>query len=541
MSQRKERLFIAGLLLLYIASVVVNLGYFELAGEEPRRAIISLEMLESGDYLKPTQMGWDYYNKPVLFNWILCGFIHLSSSSSEFVLRMPSFLFFLSWAFAHYWISKKFFPKHIALLSVFFMLTSAEMFFYGLANGAEIDIFYSFIVYLQAISMFHFFLKKNWNMLYLLSYFFCAVGFLTKGFPSLIFQALTLVAICHYAKSIKILWRPAHLLGVLLFLVLTGIYFFLYSQYNSPQWLRINLLNESLIKSAIGERSNKVFDKAIDYPFLLFKLVAPWALVLLFLRKSVWREALKNPFVRFSFLFIVYNIWVYWLTGQPKARYVYMFVPFACTIFSFIYLEVSKKNSFRFDKALKYLGAIFILVLAGVIALPFFQAVPSTPVVLSSIALIILLYFYFGSSENRVWLFITGIVLCRLIYASIFIPLQYETVANYSRNTKKAAEKLHSESLTFWAPPREFNIAINSRIYSKIFDTIAQPPILHAQVPYYYYKHTGHLIYYDTSLVKGKYYLSFESDIKNLQIDSIFSFENTKEPGRLVIYQLKNL
>lgn len=397
MPQKKERFLIAGLVLLYIASVLINLGYFELAGEEPRRAIISLEMLTWGSYFKPTQMGWDYYNKPVLFNWILCGFMKLTNASSEFVLRLPSFLFFLLWAFCHYRVSKRFFPKNIALLSSLFMLTSAEIFFYGLANGAEIDIFYSFIVYLQAIALFHFFLKKDWNRLYLISYFFCAIGFLTKGFPSLVFQALTLIAICHYAKSIKVLFRPAHLLGILVFFVLTGVYFFIYSQYNSPQRLLINLLNESLIKSGIGERSNKLFDKAIGYPFLLLKLVAPWSLLLLFLRKGIWREAVKNPFVRFSFLFIIYNIWVYWLTGQPKARYVYMFVPFACTILSFIYWEVSKRNSVRLNKILKYLGVVFGLVLLAIIALPFFEPVSSTLIFLMSIALIVFFILLFSN------------------------------------------------------------------------------------------------------------------------------------------------
>ncbi len=144
MPSKKEPLLIAGLILLYILSVIINLGYFELAGEEPRRAIISLEMLASGKYFKPTQLGWDYYNKPVLFNWILCGFMTLTNSSSEFVLRLPSLLFFLAWAFCHYRLTKRFLPKNIALLSSFFMLTTAEIFFYGLANGAEIDIFYSF-------------------------------------------------------------------------------------------------------------------------------------------------------------------------------------------------------------------------------------------------------------------------------------------------------------------------------------------------------------------------------------------------------------
>ena len=538
MPSKKEQLLIAGLIVLYILSVTINLGYFELAGEEPRRAIISLEMLKSGNYFKPTQMGWDYYNKPVLFNWILCGFMGLTNSSSEFTLRIPSLVFFLAWAFCHYGISKKFLPKNIALLSGFFMLTSADIFFYGLANGAEIDIFYSFVVYLQAISVFYFFIRKDWSKLYVISYLCCAIGFLTKGFPSLVFQVLTLVSICHYSKSIKVLWRPAHLLGIFGFFFLVGTYFFFYSKHNSPQRLLVNLLNESLIKSGVGEYSNQLFEKAVEYPFLLFKLLAPWSLLFLFFNKAIWKEAIKNPFVKFSFLFIVYNIWVYWLTGQPKARYVYMFVPFGVTILSFAYWQVSKANNFLLDKSLKYLGTIFLLILLAVLMLPFFAAVPSFLVFLLSIFLFIFLFFYFRISVNRIWLFIAGVILCRLVYSSLFIPIQHEKNATYGRNIKKAAEKLHLEPITFWAPPTQYPIAINSKVYFKKFDAILAPPVLYAQVPYYYYKYTGHLVYYDTALVRGKNYLSFQSDVSNAKIDSIFSFENRKQPGRLIFYRL---
>jgi len=539
MPSKKEQLLIAGLIILYILSVIINLGYFELAGEEPRRAIISLEMLKSGNYFRPTQMGWDYYNKPVLFNWILCGVMILTNSSSEFTLRIPSLLFFLAWAYCHYRITKKFLAKHIALLSSFFMLTSAEIFFYGLANGAEIDIFYSFVVYLQATSIFYYFIKKDWSKLYIISYLCCAIGFLTKGFPSLVFQVLTLASICHYSRSIKLLWRPAHLLGVFGFFFLVAVYLFFYSKYNSPQWLLINFLNESLVKSGIGEFSSQLFNKAVGYPLLVFKLMAPWSLLLLFLNKRIWKEATKNPFIRFSFLFFVYNIWVYWLTGQPKARYIYMFVPFGVTILSFVYWEVSKKSNIVLDKSLKYSGSIFSLVLLAVVALPFFAAVSSFVVVLLSILLFVFLYFYFQFTVNRIWLFITGIILCRLVYSSLFIPVQHEKIANYSDSIKKAAEQLHLKPVTFWAPPSEHLFAIKTRVYFQKFAGVSVPPVLYAQVPYYYYKHTGQLIYYDTAHANGRNYLSFKSDIANLEVDSFFSFENRKQPGRLIFYRLR--
>lgn len=92
--RRTTVLLVSGLIVLYILSVIINLGYFNLQGEEPRRAIIAIEMLESGDYIVPHALGWQYYNKPPLYNWILSGFISLTGSDSEFVLRLPSLIFF---------------------------------------------------------------------------------------------------------------------------------------------------------------------------------------------------------------------------------------------------------------------------------------------------------------------------------------------------------------------------------------------------------------------------------------------------------------
>ena len=132
----------------------------------------------------------------------------------------------------------------------------------------------------------------------------------------------------------------------------------------------------------------------------------------------------------------------------------------------------------------------------------------------------------------------TGIILCRLIYSALIIPVQNEKMANYSRDIKKAAEKLHLQPVTFWTPPRQDLVAINTKLYFRKFETVALPPLLYAQVPYYYYKYTGQLVYYDTALVKVKNYLSFQSDISNKTVDSIYSFENRKQPGWLVFYRL---
>ncbi|MEO0338168.1 MAG: hypothetical protein AAF242_03045, partial [Bacteroidota bacterium] len=47
------------------------LDIMDLRGEEPRRALVAWEMIQSGNYWQPRIQDWPYYNKPPIFNWML--------------------------------------------------------------------------------------------------------------------------------------------------------------------------------------------------------------------------------------------------------------------------------------------------------------------------------------------------------------------------------------------------------------------------------------------------------------------------------------
>ena len=64
-------------LIVSLVLVAINLLGFnhllELMAEEPRRSIIAIEMLKSGDFAIPHIYGEIYYNKPPLYNWLIAG------------------------------------------------------------------------------------------------------------------------------------------------------------------------------------------------------------------------------------------------------------------------------------------------------------------------------------------------------------------------------------------------------------------------------------------------------------------------------------
>jgi hypothetical protein len=160
---------------------------------------------------------------------------------------------------------------------------------------------------------------------------------------------------------------------------------FAFSFYSSPQRLVINLLNESFLKSAVGEHSERLLKKVFVYPFSFFKLLLPWSLLLLLLFKRHSYRLFNNPLVRFSVLFIVFNLWIYALTGRPILRYVYAFIPFAFNIIVSIFWKANEEHPALIEKIFKYAGYVFICVLAGLMALPFFVNVSLMMIVLLSL------------------------------------------------------------------------------------------------------------------------------------------------------------
>ncbi|WP_367328714.1 ArnT family glycosyltransferase, partial [Lentimicrobium sp.] len=78
------------IILLLPLALFTNLGLMPLISDEPTRAVVTLEMILSGNFITPTINGDFYYNKPPLFNWILAGFVKVAGVENEFIFRLPT-------------------------------------------------------------------------------------------------------------------------------------------------------------------------------------------------------------------------------------------------------------------------------------------------------------------------------------------------------------------------------------------------------------------------------------------------------------------
>jgi len=199
---------------LLIIALAGSLAVMELRAEEPRRAIVAMEMIMGNEWIVPKVHGAYYYNKPPLFNWLLAGVFMLTGSFSEAAVRLPSLLAYLFTAYLVYRIVKMYTNVKTGVLAAMLLLSSADILFYGAVNTGEIDLFFMLLVFSQGMAIFYYSQKQQWLLMFVLSYIATAAGLLTKFLPALVFQGITLLFWLIYIKQFKKLFSWQHLVGI---------------------------------------------------------------------------------------------------------------------------------------------------------------------------------------------------------------------------------------------------------------------------------------------------------------------------------------
>jgi 4-amino-4-deoxy-L-arabinose transferase-like glycosyltransferase len=308
-------------------ALFVNLGLMPLISDEPTRAIVTLEMIISGNYINPTINGEFYYNKPPLFNWILAAYTHISGSMSEFILRLPTVISLLLMGVVMFMLSRKSLGRTNAFIVSLMWITSARVLFWDSFQGL-IDITYSLVTLTSFAIIFLYSQKRNWLVMFLLSYALAAAGYLMKGIPSIAFQGISLLVWLTYEKNFKKLFSWQHLAGIIVFAFITGAYYFAYLQTNS--------LND--VFATLFDQSNRISDKEgsliswgkhlIMFPLEMSYEFAPWTILLLLLiDKRVRQIIIQDKLIVFSLLIFSSNILIYWISADMRPRYLFMLFP----------------------------------------------------------------------------------------------------------------------------------------------------------------------------------------------------------------------
>ncbi len=331
--------------LLTLPALFINLGVMPYTSDEPTRAIVTMEMIWSGNLITPTFTGEYYYNKPPLYNWILIPFASFSSGEVEWHLRIPSILALFGFCLTIFLFTRKWFGNRHALVASLMYITCGRILFWDSMLGL-IDIFYSWITFTGFVFIINGILKNELRQLYLASYLLAALGFLLKGMPSLVFQAITLITVFIATKKFRHLFSLWHFAGIALFLIIAGSYMWLYSRENSLQQLLSVLWDQSSQRTAMRKGfSDSIYHLLLFHPKMVYHFL-PWSVFVVLLVFRPYRQKVSgwfrtednqntdckselhyNQVLRLIILVFCANIIVYWLSPATIPRYVLMLAP----------------------------------------------------------------------------------------------------------------------------------------------------------------------------------------------------------------------
>lgn len=198
-----------------------GLGSLEIKGEEGRRILPAVTMLESGDYLVPRVGSEPYFRKPPLINWMIAGAFKLTGVRNEWTARLPSALCILAVALALATLGARDLGHAGSLFASMSWLTFAG----NIEKGRQIEI-EALYVSLTALGFIFWIARYRRGTTGLRLWFWPAVflglGTLAKGpLPHLLFFYGPVVALLSCDRNLKLLATKAHFFALL---IIAGIF-----------------------------------------------------------------------------------------------------------------------------------------------------------------------------------------------------------------------------------------------------------------------------------------------------------------------------
>lgn len=363
---------------LFLCGLFIHLGNVPLMSDEGIRGLVALEMQLSGDYLTPTINGELYFNKPPLFNWILLIFFKLTNSHSLFVLRLPTVIATLFFTLTIFLYIRRYFGDRFAILNALLFLSTGKILFSD-TNLALIDLTHSWLLYLNFIVIIEFSRQNRpWKM-FLVSYGLIALCYLMKGFPALVAQAATLLAFFIARKDLRKLFSVPHLTGIILMLGIIGAYYYFYIRKNPGvlEHMFSILWDQSAQRTVARYPWGKTISHLVLFPLkFLYELLPVSLLVIACLRKDFIKKINAHPILFYSFLLLVANSVIYWLSPYWRVRYIFMLFPLAITVMLYFYLPANEQNKHRVRIANLMLTASAVIGTAAIIMAPFLDSGP---------------------------------------------------------------------------------------------------------------------------------------------------------------------
>lgn len=451
-----NKYFYLAAVLLILPAFLINLGLLTLNEDEAIRALVALEMKYSGNLIVPTLNGTYYYFKPPLYNWIILFFYNLFSDTSPWTARFVTVVNLIAFSISIYWINKKFLNKKQAFLIALLFLTCGRIIYWD-SMLAYIDISYSWITYLEIISIYIFYKKKNYWQLFIVSYLLMSIGFMMKGYTSIAFQGLSLVAFFIWKKDFKRLFSLPNFVGLTIFMVLIGGYYLTYHQYNDIQNTFTPLLDQSVRRTAVHQSIDywQTIKHLFTYPFDNVYHFLPWSLMIIYLfSKKNLKRILDNEYITFNAIMFLANISIYWISVEVYPRYILMLAPIFFTVFLYLHdINFHEKSLHS-----RVLTVLFLILFIGIFIFsftPYFDERAqlnnnfALKTIFLNIATLLLGIIFYFKKTNKLIVLILLVLVVRIGYDWFVITGRYNENPDkgYKEQAIRIGEKYKDENI----------------------------------------------------------------------------------------------
>lgn len=279
-------------ILCWAAIYLPGLGSLEIKGEEGRRILPAVTMLETGNYLVPQVGSEPYFRKPPLVNWLVAGSFKLTGVRNEWTARLPSVLCVLLVALAFLAVTRSVLSPNGSLFAALIWLAN-----FGIVEKGrliEIEALYVSLFALALICWLAWWRERRSSWLtWTMPWIFLGLGLLAKGPLHLLFFYSVIIAVLVSEKKFRSLFTPAHFLGLL---IMSGIF----AAWAVPYWNAIGDANVAKqwsvqLTGRLTGDDFKLGSWLMNIPRGLAYFL-PWTLLLPLVAKTEWNSDADRRF-----------------------------------------------------------------------------------------------------------------------------------------------------------------------------------------------------------------------------------------------------
>ncbi|MGD9645542.1 MAG: ArnT family glycosyltransferase [Pirellulales bacterium] len=335
---------LAIVVLVVVAAHGWRLSDLSIRGEEPRRATVAREMIETGDWIVPRQQGTLFLSRPPLQNWLIAISARLGGGFNEVTVRLPGVLAVLATSLLLYGVTRLFVANIGALGAAISYATMIQVL--ELGQLAETETLFTLLVSASLLLWIagH---ASTWHpaVTWCLPYAIVGLGTLTKGPQAPVYFAATVGMYLLLARDWRFAFSRWHLLAI-------GVAVAIVAAWQVPYTLAVGweasrqIYQGDVALRFADTRWSTIFKHIAEYPVEVIVCTCPWSLLLLaYIHRGLWQSLGRaRPYVVFVCVAIAVTFPTCWLVPGARGRYYMPLYPCIAALFGVVVAQCSAQR-----------------------------------------------------------------------------------------------------------------------------------------------------------------------------------------------------